>query len=188
MESSITDGQLVEQTLIGSKEAYAVLVNRYKHKVYGLLRGNGLDRQDAQDLTQETFLKAYRNLVSHAPSCSFAAWLYTIALNTLRDNWKRQNVQARVLAASAEPSYEPGPEETVLKAERDEELYSRIMELPENYRRTLLLRYTNDLSYEEIAELMGVPASKVQNDLYRAKLRLRQMLAGKGVLQHVLHD
>lgn len=83
--------QWILNVLDGHKEDYSYLVNRYKNKIYGLLRGMGADHQDAQDITQETFIKAYRKLASHDLDKNFAAWLYTIATNVLKDLWKNSS-------------------------------------------------------------------------------------------------
>ncbi|CAG7648991.1 RNA polymerase sigma factor [Paenibacillus allorhizosphaerae] len=175
MNDPVSDEQLVAEALGGNREAFAELVHRYKNKVYGLLRGMGADGMDAQDLAQETFLKAYRGLAGHDPSKSFASWLYTIAANGLRDHWKRKRPPDDA-AVAAEASAGESPEEIYLQAERRSELRERLKRLPENYRMVLLLRYTNDLSYEEISGIMAVPIAKVQNDLHRAKKRLKQVM------------
>ncbi|WP_312886593.1 RNA polymerase sigma factor [Paenibacillus foliorum] len=168
--------QQILRVLEGHKEDYAFLVNRYKNKIYGVLRGMGADHQDAQDLTQETFIKAYRKLASHDPSKSFAAWLYTIAANLLKDLWRKTRQTERLADPPTDPSVGYDPEETLLQTEHRTELQILIHQLPPNYRIVLLLRYTNDLSYEEISEVLDVPLNKIQNDLYRAKKRLKQMI------------
>lgn len=173
--------QWISRVLAGHKEEYAFLVNRYKPKIYGLLRGMGADHQDAQDLTQETFIKAYRKLASHDLSKSFAAWIYKIAANLLKDLRRRTHHIEWMQEPSPASSPGQNPEEVLLQAEHQTELQLLIRQLPINYRAALLLRYTNDLSYEEMSEVLDVPVNKVQNDLYRAKKRLRQMLTAEEV-------
>ncbi|CAG7650572.1 ECF RNA polymerase sigma factor SigW [Paenibacillus solanacearum] len=175
MNDPVSDEQLVAEALRGNRDAFAELVHRYKHKVYGLLRGMGAGEMDAQDLAQETFLKAYRGLAGHDSSRSFASWLYAIAANGLRDHWKRRRPSAEA-AIAAETSGGESPEDIYLQAERRSELQERLKRLPENYRMALLLRYTNDLTYEEISGILAVPIAKVQNDLHRAKKRLKQVI------------
>lgn len=178
--------QWISRVLEGYKEEYAFLVNLYKNKIYGLLRGMGADHQDAQDLTQETFIKAYRKLASHDISKSFAAWLYTIATNLLKDLWKKSHPVGWVAESPTNPSTGNNPEEMLLRDEHRRELQVLMKQLPSNYRIALLLRYTNDLSYEEMSEVLDVPLNKVQNDLYRAKLRLKKMLTAEEVRTDVL--
>ncbi|MEC0245492.1 sigma-70 family RNA polymerase sigma factor [Paenibacillus chitinolyticus] len=178
-----TERRHIESVLSGNKNDYAYLVDRYKNKVYMLLRGMGAEPQDAQDLTQEAFIKAYRKLDQHDPEKSFAAWLYTIAANGFKDAKKRKAIPAALLA-EREQDADKGPEEILLLSEEQKEMRHRISKLPSNYRLVLLLRYTNDLNYAEISEIMGCPVSKVQNDLYRARLKLKKMMLGEERIDH----
>lgn len=168
--------QWIQNVLTGHKEDYAFIVNRYKNKIYGLLRGMGANHQDAQDLTQETFIKAYRKLASHDLDKNFAAWLYTIATNSLKDLWKKTRPTTNLADETAEISLVDNPEEVFIRWEHRSELLHLMQKLPPNYRTALLLRYTNDLSYEEMCTFLDVPLSKIQNDLYRAKQRLKQII------------
>lgn len=84
------DAALVKQVLAGHKDSFAQLVDTHKNKIYGLLLGMGASPQDAQDYTQEAFLKAYRKLASFREDSSFASWLYTIAVNVMRDAMRKK--------------------------------------------------------------------------------------------------
>lgn len=176
MDEKKVERQWILNVVAGHKGDYAFIVNRYKNKIYGLLRGMGANHQDAQDLTQETFIKAYRKLASHDLDKNFAAWLYTIATNSLKDLWKKARPTTNVMDESAELSWAHNPEEMFIQGEHRTELLQLMQKLPPNYRTALLLRYTNDLSYEEMCSLLNVPLSKIQNDLYRAKQRLKQII------------
>jgi RNA polymerase sigma factor (sigma-70 family) len=173
--------QTIRRVLEGHKEEYSFLVNRFKNKIYGLLRGMGANHQDAQDLTQETFIKAYRKLASHDPGKSFAAWTYTIAANLLKDLRRKRHPAGWLEEPPPDCSLGDNPEEVLLRAEHRTELHVLIRQLPHNYRLALLLRYTNDLSYEEMSGVLEIPISKVQNDLYRAKKRLKQLISAEEV-------
>lgn len=170
-----SERELIHRIVAGSKQDFRILVDRYKQKIYSLLRGMGASPMDAQDLTQEAFIKAYRKLASHQPDKSFASWLYAIAANLLKDHKKKYRFEEHSIG-QAEAAVSDGPEQSVLRTERRTEFQRLLARLPANYRMALLLRYTNDLSYEEIGELLEVPVSKVQNDLYRAKKRLKQLM------------
>jgi RNA polymerase sigma factor (sigma-70 family) len=178
--------QSIRRVLDGHKEEYAFLVNLYKNKIYGLLRGMGVNEQDAQDLTQETLVKAYRKLDLHDPNKSFGAWLYTIATNLLKDFWRRTRQPDWLEELFPDPSLGDNPEEALLQAENQSELQVLMSQLPPNYRMVLLLRYTNDLSYQEMSELLNVPLNKIQNDLYRAKKKLKQMMTAEEVKNDVM--
>ncbi|MNO36007.1 ECF RNA polymerase sigma factor SigW [compost metagenome] len=173
--------QWILNVLDGHKEDYSYLVDRYKNKIYGLLRGMGASDQDAQDITQETFIKAYRKLASHDLDRNFAAWLYTIATNLLKDLWKKDRPTASLPDNLTERSLSDSPEEAFIRTEHRTELLDLMQKLPPNYRTALLLRYTNDLSYEEMCTLLEVPLSKIQNDLYRAKQRLKKIMTHQEV-------
>lgn len=170
-----SERELIHRIVAGSKQEFCFLVDCYKQKIYGFLRGMGASPMDAQDLTQETFIKAYRKLASHQPDKSLASWLYTIAANQLKDHRKKRRFEEYPIG-QAETAVGDGPEQTLLRTERQKEFRRLLAQLPANYRMALLLRYTNDLSYEEIGEVLEVPVSKVQNDLYRAKKRLKQLM------------
>jgi len=168
----LSDQAMIEQVLQGHQEAYAMIVHRYKNKIYGILRGMGVNKEDAQDLTQETFLKAYRHLRQHHEDRSFSAWLYTISLNVWRDHLRKPSAVPIDHFDFVEPSEDMTPESQYLRRESQQEIQDKLKELPEHQRLVLLLRYTNELSYDEIADITGMSPNKVRNDLHRAKERL----------------
>ncbi|MCI1693887.1 RNA polymerase sigma factor [Aneurinibacillus aneurinilyticus] len=165
----------VARVLHGDKEAYAHLVNKYKNKVYALLLGMGVAPQDAQDITQESFIKAYRHLATYNQDKKFSSWLYKIAANSCLDAWRKQR---REILDEREEEYieTASPEHAYLHKEQAQELRKHIDHLPEKYRLVLVLRYIDDLSYKEIAEVLDLPLPTVQTHLHRAKKKLRDAL------------
>ncbi|MBP1903645.1 RNA polymerase sigma-70 factor (ECF subfamily) [Paenibacillus turicensis] len=182
----ITDQALVEEVLQGRKESYALILDRYKTKVYGLLRSMGATSVDAQDLAQETFIKAYCKLSQYQFDSSFAAWLYKIAVNTLKDFYRKRipmPIENAYGALEEKEQRRQGanvPERKYLNKELREELRQLLYTLPEQHRLIMVLRYSNDLSYGEIAGIVGVSERKVSNCIYRAKKNLRKQLGQKG--------
>jgi len=173
------DRIIVDAVLAGDKQAYAGIVDRYKNKLYGLFRKMGLGEADAQDLTQETLFKAYRKLDSQRTEQSFSAWMHTIALNLFRDRGRKKvPVPHEPILETAAPNIEM-PEESMIRAELREELDRLLDTLPEHYRLAMVLRYTGQLSHDEIAELTGMNVSQVNNALYRAKCSLRGKIKAK---------
>ncbi|AWB43006.1 RNA polymerase subunit sigma [Paenibacillus sp. CAA11] len=170
------DYSIIEQVLGGDKQAYAEIVQRYQNKLYGLFRRMGSSEADAEDLTQETLVKAYRKLASHRPDRSFAGWIYKIAINLQKDRGQRKRLDA---SSQEERSESETPESKLLQKELRSELDRLLESLPDHYRLVLILRYTNQLSHEEIAEMTGMSVRKVTNVVYRAKDRLRKMLRAK---------
>lgn len=185
MSEPTSEQAVIRQVLQGHKEAFAYIVDQYKHKIYGILRGMGAGHQDAQDLTQDTFIKAYRKLGLHRQDRSFAAWIYTIALNLWRDH-HRQRSAHMVDQLPDGPQDEMTPEDYYLRKEMQLEVQRKLHTLPEDYRLVLLLRYTNELSYEEIGELTGMPPNKVRNCLHRAKKGLHKQLKNEEGMRYEL--
>lgn len=169
------DHSIIEAVLNGNKRAYEGIVRRYQNKLYGLFRKMGSSDADAQDLTQETLLKAYRKLASHNPAKSFAGWIYTIAVNLQKDRGIRKKPEA-----VHEYGYESEtPESKLLQKELRSELDRLLKALPEHYRLVLILRYTNQLNHKEIADITGMSVRQVTNAVFRAKISLRKIVEAK---------
>lgn len=182
--SLLQDRALIEDILNGQKEKFALLMNKYSANIYGVLCGMGSGEQDTQDLTQETFIQAYRKLAHHQRDRSFAAWLYRIAVNLLKEKGRRKIVRQEAVNGQHMDSQRMDgdtPEKHYLRKERQAELSRLIGQLSDDYRLVLLLRYTNELSYEEIGEITGLPLNKVRNCLYRAKQGLKKRMEAEGV-------
>lgn len=169
------DNECVREVLAGNKEAYGLLIHKYENKIYTLLLRMIHDSQDAQDLTQECFIKAYHYLHSFDPERKFSSWLYRIAsnlcLNALQARQKKQlhpgELEEKWLVE------EDSPESILLRKEHVSEIREVVDELPEHYRMVLLLRYLEDMSYQEISTVLDIPISTVQVRIHRAKIKLR---------------
>ncbi|WP_240644603.1 RNA polymerase sigma factor [Paenibacillus paeoniae] len=171
----IDDASIIEAVLNGNKQAFADIVRRYQNKLYGLFRKMGSSEADAQDLTQETLIKAYRKLASHNPAKSFAGWIYTIAVNLQKDRGSR-----KLRDPIQEASYDSEtPESKLLQKELRFELDHLLEALPEQYRLVLILRYTNQLNHNEIADITGMSVRQVTNAVFRAKISLRKIVEAK---------
>lgn len=170
------DRFIIEAVLNGNKQAYADIVRRYQNKLYGLFCKMGSSDADAQDLTQETLLKAYRKLAAHNPERSFAGWICTIAVNLQKDRGRRKNHDSLV----QDDLYEhETPESKLLQKELRSELDRLLEGLPDHYRLVLILRYTNQLNHNEIADITGMSVRKITNVIFRAKLKLRNIVEAK---------
>jgi len=179
----IPEDELVRRIVAGEKQLFAIIVDRYKNKVFGLLRGMGASHPDAQDLAQDTFIRVYRYLATRREGSSFSAWIYTIAVNRMRDFMRQQKpVMVADTLELVEAAEEGTPENTVLQQEMKREIVQQLDRLPEAYRLVLLLKYTNELSYEEIARITGMNQLQVRNALYRGKKALRKQMDRKGGL------
>jgi len=188
MNDPACDYAHIEEVLQGNKEAFTLLVGKYKNNLYRLLRGMGASPQDAQDLTQEAFIKSYQKLRDFRRDSSFAAWLYAIAINLFRDQARRKNLHTVQAVTSDIPGTLGIPEDSYMHKESELALSRRLDNLPETYRIVLLLRYSNELSYEEISLITGMPLNRIKNALHRAKKKLRKQLAHEeGTIHEMLY-
>ncbi len=183
-ERAPSDAQLVAQARAGNEAAFCALVQRYE-KTVGLLAYQRLGRrQDAEDATQETFIKAYLHLRSLEDPARFGPWLYGIAFRVAMDALRRRRRRRRHTAASLDElvgEHGPGrfegedpsaPEQAVLREEAAL-LLAAIGALPDADRLVLTLRYYRHMRYREIAEHLGQPPGTIANRLHRAIRRLR---------------
>lgn len=177
----LEDVEIIRQVLAGNHEQYALLVERYQEPLWHFLRRVLLSEQDVFDCAQEALIAAYRNLWRYSEKHTFRAWLYTIARNKAMDSL-RQRQRARTTDITDEVLAEPGPgpEEAWLAQEEALRVQEALSRLPDNYRQVLYLRYQQELSYVEIAQVLGVPVSSVKTYLHRGKEKLRQLLAKEG--------
>jgi RNA polymerase sigma-70 factor, ECF subfamily len=156
------------------------MLETYGNRVYRLaLRYTG-DRVQAQDLTQETFLRAYKYLDRYDSEKPAGPWLFKIAAN-LCNNWLRDNREIPVeMVGEFARSANPGPEEEYLAKEEENELLRALHEMPSIYRDVLLLKHVSELSYAEIGETLGLEMSLVKNRLYRGRIMLKESLEKAG--------
>lgn len=178
------DGVLVRRTLEGDSQAFDLLVRRYERQVYSLLYRTLGVREDAEDLTQQAFIRAYHALSAFRQDASFLTWLYKIASNLSIDLMRtRQAKRTSSIDEALDGGYEPittdrqdDPEAMAVRGSVDEIVHGAVMELPDRYRIAVLLRHNADMSIDEIAEELGLPTGTVKTHLYRARELLRQRL------------
>jgi len=186
----IHDEELVGRHLRGDREAFRLLVDRYTRSIYNLAYRYTGDRAEAENITQETFLRVYRALPNSRLDLPFRPWAFRIATNLCHD-WakKRRPVLFSALARAGDDpdekstfAYEeisddqPLPLQQIEDAEMTEMAIQAVMELPEPYRVAITLRYTEELSYQEIAEVLDLPLNTVRTHLFRAKGLLRRKI------------
>ncbi|MCM3591553.1 sigma-70 family RNA polymerase sigma factor [Brevibacillus borstelensis] len=173
--------ELIEQLRRGNKQAYTEIVERYKGKIYAFLYRMIGHSQDAQDLTQEVFIKAYCKIGDYRPDFRFSAWLFRIAANHCLDELRKRKRLPVTTAEESELVHENTPERILLAKEQHEVLHEKLLALEDDHRVILLLRYVEQLSYKEIAEVLSIPVTTVQMRIFRAHKKLRQyMIPVKG--------
>ncbi len=175
------DRELVRQILSGRHEQYSYLVQRYQEPLIHFLRRLVLNDEDAFDCAQEAFLAAYRNLWRYSEEYSFRSWLYAIARNKAMDLQRKRKREVVSQIEDTIVDHRPGPEERWLEKEEALGIHEVLNTLPESYRQVLYLRYQQDLAYEEIAQVLHIPLSRVKTNLYRGKMKLRQEMIRRGM-------
>lgn len=175
MDPQIDEIGWIEQALDGDRAAFGQLMLRYAGAVYNLAYRMLGSAEDAEDASQEIFLRAYTRLASFDRARRFSTWLLSIGSNYCIDRLRRRRFAWMTLddAAYALPSGEPGPERAALRGEQREQVQRALQKLPEAYRHVTVLRYWHDFSYDEIAQATGLPESTIKTRLHRA----RHMLA-----------
>lgn len=184
MANEATERRTVARAQHGDTQAFGELVLAHQTFVYNLaLRALG-DPLDAQDLAQEAFLRAWQGLTGFRGASSFRTWLYRIVINLCYNRSPQLKRDLARLSIEQDPAAEwlpgnlPDPEQALEAQEQRAFLQRQIEALPTTYRLLVLLRYQQDLSYEEIAQVMGMPLGSVKTGLFRAHARLKQSVAG----------
>jgi RNA polymerase sigma-70 factor (ECF subfamily) len=170
---------LVRRCLAGDEKAYRELVELYQAQVFSICLRMVRRREDAEDLTQETFVRMFRALERYDPERPFVAWIITIASRLCIDHLRRRRVSP-VSLTQREPGSEEthemdvpdpgfGPDEITSRSEEEHQANALIQSLPEHYRIVVVLRHQQDLSYEEIAEALNLPLGTVKARIHRAR-------------------
>jgi len=176
-----SDEDLAFSAQQGDVRAYGKLVERYQRLVFRIIWSrSGAGQQDVEDLAQETFMKAWERLETYDPSRPFKAWIARIAGNTTID--RHRSASRLPLMSDLEDvgsviaSSDPDPAAAVIDGENRRMLLARLKELPEHYRTVVVLRFVEDLSYDEIAEMLDLPLGSVKTRIFRGRELLKQRL------------
>ena len=168
----------------GDADAFEQLVAAYRNQVFRLALRMCGNEADADEVAQEAFLSAWKGLPNFRGESRFSTWLYQLTTHAAIDLMRREKRQAaaedidEITAADDGPS----PQQQVERTETQREIRSALMQLPEEYRQVLLLRFMQELSYEEIGQTLKLPAGTVKSRLNRAKAQLKDILSRSGNL------
>jgi RNA polymerase sigma-70 factor (ECF subfamily) len=183
MEQSET--YLINEIMEGDKDAYAVLVRRYQKPMFNLMMRMTSNSEDAFDLTQETFVRAYEKLDHFNPSNRFFPWLYTIGLNLARDFLRKERIREshnnEVRKTHQTRYLEMNPDPIAPNMERLElqQVQEALATLPLESREAVMLRFHEDMPMKEVAQALGISISGAKMRVHRALLRLREILYQK---------
>jgi RNA polymerase sigma-70 factor (ECF subfamily) len=176
----------LEQARRGDQTAFSRLVEAYQRPVYNLCYRMLSNAPEAEDAAQETFVRMYTKLHTYQPDRKLSSWVLSIASHYCIDRLRRRRGQWLSLdeepMATTLPSQNRGPEELAVRAESRDEVQRLVDMLPAAYRVPLILRYWHDLSYAEIAEVMGLTVQAVKSRLHRARLQVIEKTPAGSVL------
>lgn len=186
-----TDHDLIALAASGSEKAYRELLDRYQRPVFSLIYRMVRDRELAEDLAQETFVKVFNHIDSFNPKYKFSSWIFKIASNLTIDSLRKKALPTVSLDGSRNAqtademdatritveSRDENPEEYLEAKELGQEIEAAIGHLRPEYRTAILLRHVEGRPYEEIAEIMGIPLGTVKTYIHRARGELKETLA-----------
>lgn len=175
----MNEGLLAQRVRDGDSDVFEEVFGTHHTRIYNYVYRLVGDADEANDLTQESFLKAYRALLRGEEPLNLSAWLYRIASNTCMDVLRRRRLiqwqPLEGLLSVLQATGNPGPEAAVMRKEQQAEIEQVLAELPPRYRMVLLLREREGLSYDEIADVTGDSLSTVKVTLYRARERAQRI-------------
>jgi RNA polymerase sigma-70 factor, ECF subfamily len=186
-----SDQDIVALARAGEEAAYRELIRRYERPLFSLLYRMVRDRELAEDLAQETFVKALNAIESYRPEFKFSSWIFKIANNAAIDHLRRRELDTLSLEGSPQAETPEAIEATALQiGDRQEsaldevearelggQIEAAIAQLRPEYRSCILLRHVEGRAYEEIAEILNLPLGTVKTYIHRARNELRQALA-----------
>jgi RNA polymerase sigma-70 factor (ECF subfamily) len=186
--SMTEDRQFVSRALKGDRKAFEMIVRKYEQPLTSYLVRMTGEREAALDFAQEVFLKAYCSLASYRPAFKFSTWLFKIASNHLIDHWRKKklptisidqpldNGEDTIMPQVADPGPSVARKFELVEIRR--KIERTLESVPGALRELFVLRHVNEFSYEEIADIKGLPVGTVKNRVFQAKEILRKRMEG----------
>ncbi|WP_028976890.1 RNA polymerase sigma factor SigW [Sporolactobacillus terrae] len=185
-----TEKRLIKKVKKRDHQAFALLVERYKNSVFAICLRMVGQVQEAEDLSQEAFIRAYNHIDQYDQERKFSTWLFRIATNLSIDFLRRRKNTVSLDASvpgteeltlnAILPDEGEHPEERILRKETEAFVQHEIDKLPEKYRSAVVLKYIEDLSLKEISEIMEIPVGTVKTRIHRGREMLRKNMTVKG--------
>ena len=174
------ENEIIQRILDGNREEFSFFIDKYQGPIYNLVYRLTGSRHDAEDLAQETFIKAYKSLSNFQTKKKFFSWLYTIALNLTRNHFKKKKPLLVENVEDLKPDNlqcdKNNPEINVIKQEQAQALARTIQKLPIALREAVILRYYFYLPFEEIARISCISLSGAKMRVYRALEKLENLM------------
>ena len=185
LDAQLAQGQISE-TEITETEIAEYLVSEYYDAIFHLSLSMLHDRDAADDVTQQTIIRALNKINQYNPQTNMRAWVYTIAVNVCRGHMRKQKVRKRlhtllVKAGLQESQTCQSPTQDVLRDERDQALWLGVNQLKDKHRIPIILRYNHDMTTGEIAEILDLPHGTVRSRLHYAHKKLHELLMAEDV-------
>jgi len=183
----VDDSELVRSVLEGDRKAFEMIIRRYEQPLVNYLARTLGDRETALDFAQDIFLKVFASLASYRPGYKFSTWLFKVASNHVIDHWRKKKIAAvsldQPLGEDGSPRIQVEDRmESVGRAYELAEIRAKIEQalarIPAAFRELFVLRHVNEFSYEEIADIKGLPVGTVKNRVFQAKELIRKQLEG----------
>jgi len=178
--SEVTDAELVERCRNGQKQAFDELIRRYERPVFNVALRMLRNPEDARDVTQTAFMKAFEHLHGYDANYRFFSWVYRIAINEAIDQRSRRRSHEVVDDSFPEPG--AGPDHRLGDDQLTQAIERVIAGMKPEYQSVLLLRHFADLSYEQVAATLELPEKTVKSRLFTARQLMRELLEREGLL------
>ena len=180
----VDDSRLIADSVRGNQAAFGELVARYQDRLFNTVYRLVGSPEDAADVVQESFLSAYQSLASFKGDSQFFTWLYRIAVNAAISHKRRQRGGMKTIKTSdSSPGVEPldqtasnQPGFSMESAEEEQRLHDALQRMSPEHRAVLVMKDMEEMKYEDMAEVLGVPIGTVRSRLHRARLELKEML------------
>jgi len=187
MSDSNRDNLLIEQCLKGQQSSFSELIDEYKNMVFSLSYKMTNSLEDAEDISQEVFIRVYKSLYNFNPRYKFSTWLYQMTLNLCRDRFRKGKIPSVSLDSplnkddqkdlrSIIPDNQNNPEDIIMGVEQTNFINDLITSLPLKYREVIILRHLKDLSYDEMSKILNISLGSVKTRLFRARELLKNKL------------
>jgi RNA polymerase sigma-70 factor (ECF subfamily) len=181
----VNENDIIIEVQKGKTENFSMLVDMYKNKVFALAYKFTNDYNEAQDLSQEIFIKVFKHIHGFRFECSFSTWIYKIATNKCIDYRRKNKIGAlsfneeynnKIALDNESKSVDKSPEEIIITDEGHREVHKIIHDLPDIYKTVVVMYHINESSYKEIAQTLDIPEKTVETRLYRARRLLKEKL------------
>jgi RNA polymerase sigma-70 factor (ECF subfamily) len=188
-KSKLEDMALIDEALGGDQSAFEKLMNKYYQHIYNLIYKMIFRKEDVEDLTQEAFIKAFNSLANFDRQFAFSTWLYKIATNNCIDYLRKKklstfSIDKEIASEDSDykfeiPDSEFIPDNKIIEEQRKKIIDEAIENLPDKYKKVIVLRHKKEMEYEEIAEKLDLPLGTVKAHIFRGRELLNKYLKNK---------